>query len=1019
MDHTIQISTTEKSAQELVPKRDIDDIFEIYQDRKVTDFKEYKNLDGLLEKLNVIKATGLDHHNLDDLQKRRSMYSVIVDQEEKSKSIFEYIFDALEDVMLRLLIVVACVSICLGIIQDGWAKGWFEGTSIIVSVIIVVSIQSYSDYSKEKQFAVLHKIQAVQEHETKRNGHIHMLNVKDWVVGDIIQITPGCVPKADGILISCDIPVQTDESSLTGENEPQHKEIGCCIFEGCPIVDGYGEMVILRLGSDSCQGRIKALMSEEDEEETTPLQDKLEIMANQIGVLALYAASITFITLISFQIYNNYNKDLCFFCLEFFQDLSRHLMAAFGIIIMAIPEGLPLSVTIALAYSVHQMYLEKNLVKKLKSCETMGGVSDICTDKTGTLTYGNMILKKILLNSNSYNVESLVNNKSQTKELLLKIIQNTSKAIVDVADDGVAIQKGNITEIGLIKWVLEQEQPRSYYNQQKIKEFPFTSKNRCSGTIVNINGTQYLYVKGQPDTIIPSCSNIYHNDDVIEFDEAKKQKILKNIEEHNCLAFRGLTFAIKQIEGDFSSDFNTVQLNDLISSNDLTFVATCYLQDIVREEVPKAVESLRRAGVTTRMITGDAYQTAKAIGIQTGIIYPHEESAITTGYQIAQMSDLELSSCVDKFKIVAKCSPEQKLKFVKALKSQDKIVAVTGDGTNDALCFQVSDVAFTMGQKGTEIIKEAGDIILIDDNYASIVTACSWGRNIQEGIRKFLVFQLTVNIVGVFICLLGSVIIQESPLSSSQMLWINLIMDTFASLALATDHPTEELLRRQPYRRNEDLINGYMKRNIVFQCIYQIVALSFVLLYGDNIFGVPEMQYLDVHEFNHNGAIHMTIFFHTFVLLQLFNEFNCRDLRRDILNPFKDLFRNKYFLGVIIFSFIVQYSLVFFGGQTFRCTRINLVQHLFCIIIGMGGLLVGLIVNLIPESFYESIAMFRDYNQLQIYESQRKQSGEHLLNIDSACQANESYQHEEGEYGSMSMEHQENIKKELFGEKNL
>ncbi|EGR28148.1 hypothetical protein IMG5_182320 [Ichthyophthirius multifiliis] len=736
-------------------------------------------------------------------------------------------------------------------------------------------------------------------------------------------------------------------------------------------------MVICRLGKNTIRGKISVLVKEENQL-MTPLQQKLEILASQIGKYGVIASVLTFLVLFFSLIYKSYIGLQCFWCLDFFQNIVRNFIVSLSIIVMAVPEGLPLCITLSLAYSVNIMFRDFNLVKKLSACEVMGAVTDVCSDKTGTITTGTMNLQRIIVDENIIEENQLQD--GALKNIMINIIKYTSKAIIDKGENGEIVQKGNLTEIGLLKWIMKEKDIKQIKNIEVLKEFPFTSITRYSASIVKQENKAIIYLKGLP-TLIEKCSQMLTiKGEIKPLSNIIKAEINQKIEQECQKAFRVLILAYKPIE--------KIEENiEILQEQDYILVTVLFLRDQIRPEVAQAVQQLAQAGICTRMITGDNKLTAKAIGQEVNIIpsilTEEDDDLIITGNQLETMENVD---DILKYRIVASCNPFQKHKFVKLIQDQKKIVAVTGDGNNDALCFKSANVSFAMGIKGTEMVKENADIILLNDNFASIVTSwflfyiyiyiclylfSLWGRNIYQSVRKFITFQITVNVVAIFMTFFGSLALQVSPFNSSQILWVNLIMDTFASLALATDKPIPFLMQRGPFRENERILNGNIFKNILFQAVYQICILIFVVFAADDIFQIPEFTHMDSDAYNPEIAVHITIFFHTFILLQFFNELNCRNISDNLINPFERIFDNFYFLGVMVIQVIIQYVLVEYGGQVFGCSPLNFNQHVFCLFLAAGGLVVGILIKFIKKDKIQGYVNFISQEEIDIFQANK------------------------------------------------
>ena len=784
--------------------------------------------------------------------------------------------------------MAALISLIIGIWKDGIGRGWIEGVTIWIAVIIVVSVSAGNNYIKEQQFQELLRVRKQRTITASRNGSISELNIHELLVGDIIHIRSGeCLP-VDAILLSGSS-IEADESSITGEVENLHKlslddimqgsdnSSTPFLIAGTSIVNGKGIGVVCNVGESSTLGKMNAkVFSRGNQEEPTILQQKLEKIAHLIGIFGVWAAVITVTGLIFNLLVSNSWEGVSLFRTETVKQIVSYVILGITIIVVAVPEGLPLAVTIALAYSVGKMKDKNNLVRKLQSCETMGGANNICSDKTGTLTQNQMEVVAAYFDMTYFDhteISSLYKLISpHTLEALCHgICVNSTAFLMKDSITGEEIKSGNPTECALLKLSAAQNYHYEDYRDKELFMIPFSSKRKRMTSVIQIEeNTVRVFCKGASELILEKCEKYLGvKGEQKMFHFLEKEKIELNIiSKFASDGMRTVTLAYKDLSvEEFELQRYTKTEDQTIweeLESNLILIGIVGIMDPIRDDVPEAVRKCNNAGINVRMITGDNINTAKAIARKAGILSKtdeHRKFACMEGFQFRQMCgglilDENNTECVSKMsvfrmitddlKVLARSSPEDKYLLVTGLKQDSNIVAVTGDGTNDAPALKKANVGFAMGKCGTEIAKEAADIILLDDNFSSIVTACKWGRNIYDSIRKFLQFQLTVNIVAIFMVFIGGVVLGESPFTSVQMLWVNLIMDTFASLALATEPPSDTLLNQAPYSKDEFIISPFMLSNILSHSFYQILVLSFLLFSGPNVFIVYILcRYLD------------------------------------------------------------------------------------------------------------------------------------------------------------------------------
>eukprot|EP01091_Cochliopodium_minus_P014751 TRINITY_DN505_c0_g1_i1.p1 TRINITY_DN505_c0_g1~~TRINITY_DN505_c0_g1_i1.p1 ORF type:complete len:1009 (-),score=313.19 TRINITY_DN505_c0_g1_i1:89-3070(-) len=908
--------------------------------------KDVSYINGGIEKISKILDTdlqkGLTKKQLND-PKRKQFYGINKLPERPPKSFFAYFFDALEDTTIIILIVAAVVSIILGVAVEKESGGWIEGTAILFAVVIVGFVIAGNEFSKEKQFRKLARVSNDILIKVIRGGQQIAVSTFDIVVGDIVYLEAGDKICADGIIIDHD-DMKCDESQMTGETDaikkgPNSPYLLC----GCQVLDGRGTMLVAAVGPHTQWGRIKALVMKEGED--TPLQIHLEELAESIGKMGLVAAAFTFITLFVKWIVPLLGNPNHSFGWQDIDEPVDFLLTAITIVAVAVPEGLPLAVTISLAYSMFKMMKDNNLVRHLEACETMGGATNICSDKTGTLTENRMTVVEAIVGDKYFsNLErENVNLNEKVADLFAKSVSLCSTAFWTLDEQNLRRYVGSKTECALLEFIEKSKYEFSEIRSSNPikKMFPFNStKKKMTALSAGESGRVLIWSKGAPENMITFCNQyVDENNQTQKLDNEKSEQLLKQVEKMATKGLRTIAIAYKSVEEP--SDWETFKE----PSTGFTLIGICGIKDPVRKDVPGAVATCQRAGIYVRMLTGDNILTANHIAKECGIL--KEGGVSMEGPEFRKLSDKQLDEIIPKLQVLARCSPQDKYRLVHRLKFLGEVVAVTGDGTNDAPSLAEADVGFSMGIVGTEVAKEASDIVLLDDSFNSIVAAVMWGRNVYDSIRKFVQFQVTVNIVAVTLAFIGAVSYGESPLTPIQMLWVNLIMDTMAALALATESPHKSLLDRKPYGRHENILTPAMWRNILGQAICQLIIMFFLMYLPHRIpyFGLPPPGSWTTFQTD----LHQTLIFNTFVWCQIFNEFNARKLGNE-LNVFVGLFGNTIFVGVLIFTVTVQILIVQFAGRFASCVPLSFTQWVACVFIGSSSVPVGFLLRLIPIS---------------------------------------------------------------------
>ncbi|XP_068108974.1 plasma membrane calcium-transporting ATPase 2 isoform X4 [Hyperolius riggenbachi] len=1029
---------------------DLRSLMELRGTEAVVKIKEcYGDTDGLCKRLKTSPTEGLPG-TLIDLEKRRQVFGKNFIPPKKPKTFLQLVWEALQDVTLIILEIAAIISLGLsfyrppggdntgcggvaaGAEDEGEAEaGWIEGAAILLSVVCVVLVTAFNDWSKEKQFRGLQsRIEQEQKFSVVRGSQVIQIPVAELVVGDIAQVKYGDLLPTDGLFIQGN-DLKIDESSLTGESDQVRKSVDKdpMLLSGTHVMEGSGRMLVTAVGVNSQTGIIFTLLGAsemEDEKkdkkgkmqdgnvdsiqnkvkqqdgaaamemlplksaeggdgeekekkkshshkkEKSVLQGKLTKLAVQIGKAGLVMSAITVIILVLYFAVDNFVVQKRQWLPEctpiYIQYFVKFFIIGVTVLVVAVPEGLPLAVTISLAYSVKKMMKDNNLVRHLDACETMGNATAICSDKTGTLTTNRMTVVQVYIGDVHYKeIPDSDALPAKTLDVLVHAIginsAYTSKVLPPEREGGLPRQVGNKTECGLLGFVLDLKRDyqtvRNVIPEEKLyKVYTFNSVRKSMSTVVKLeDGSFRMYSKGASEIVLKKCSTILDGagEPRLFRPRDRDEMVKKVIEPMACDGLRTICVAYRDFPASPEPDWE--KENDIVT--DLTGICVVGIEDPVRPEVPEAIRKCQRAGITVRMVTGDNINTARAIAIKCGIIHPGEDFICIEGKEFnrrirnekGEIEQERIDKIWPKLRVLARSSPTDKHTLVKGIIDstqieQRQVVAVTGDGTNDGPALKKADVGFAMGIAGTDVAKEASDIILTDDNFSSIVKAVMWGRNVYDSISKFLQFQLTVNVVAVIVAFTGACITQDSPLKAVQMLWVNLIMDTFASLALATEPPTESLLLRRPYGRNKPLISRTMMKNILGHAVYQLTLIFTLLFAGEVIFNIDSGRNAPLHS---PPSEHYTIIFNTFVMMQLFNEINARKIHGE-RNVFDGIFRNPIFCTIVLGTFAIQIVIVQFGGKPFSCAPLQLDQWMWCIFLGFGELVWGQVIATIPSS---------------------------------------------------------------------
>lgn len=839
----------------------------------------------LLAKIGTDSEKGL---NPEQVEKSRSTYGTNSFVRQSHESLAKRIWDASTEPMLVMLIFAAIITLAVNITRyfTGGEYNFLECVGIFAAIALSVVITIITEGKSAKAFEALNKINEDTLIKVIRNGEPQLITQKEIVVGDIIMIETGDKIVADGRLFSSN-DLSVDESALTGESLPVKKdaEFVCqkstpvaeranMLYSGCFVSAGNGQMLVTGVGNDTEFGQIAQELSS-IEKTTTPLQEKLDKLGKQITVLGASAAAIVFaIEVLQFVMNGQLNLDT----------VSDAFITSIVLIVAAVPEGLPTIVAVSLALNIIKMSKENALVKKMIACETIGCVNIICSDKTGTLTENRMTVQKI------YTGGELIDPEQLKDEMLLKNYCINSNANIS-EEDGSWSFIGNPTEGSLLaaaaKAGVDYQELR--HAADIVRVFPFSSQNKDMSTIVRENGKEILYVKGNPEKIISLCTGI---------SEEEKEKNFHLMEEFQNKAGRLLAFAHKELEGQYNDEEQDEVEQGLIYDG---FVV---ISDPLSPDVYESIRNCRSAGIEVKMLTGDNIRTARAIANELHML--DDDHIAVEAVDIEKLTDEELKEALKKIQVIARSTPLVKMRVVKLLKEQGNVVAVTGDGINDAPAIKHADVGIAMGIAGTDVTKEASDMVLLDDSFSTIIKAVQWGRGIYENFKRFIQFQLTVNVSSVVVVICSILAGFSAPFTALELLWINIIMDGPPALTLGLEPIRPDLLKHKPTRRNENIISKKMLLRIFVNGIF--ISVIFMLQHFKNFLGAaPEEE--------------ATVLFTLFVLFQLFNAFNCREL--DDTPMFKNLLKNKLMLGVFFLVLILQGIITQFGAAVFETVPLS------------------------------------------------------------------------------------------------
>ncbi|TNJ28912.1 Plasma membrane calcium-transporting ATPase 2 [Giardia muris] len=954
---------------------------------------KFGGTEKLIQDLQTDGLTGLSDSAV---TAHRAFYGVNKVEPRPPKSFICLFFETFKDVTIIILLVAAIISIVVNVIPqlNPEPLGWIDGVAILVAVILVALVSSINNYSKEKQFRKLNAVKNDKKIKVVRNGSDTVISIFDIVVGDIVILELGDQIPADGLLLQAN-DMKCDESGMTGETDEIKKdpEDHPFVTGSCLVTHGSGRMLVTAVGRYSKYGDILATLQEEDEQ--TPLQEKLEVLAKYIGYIGMAMAGVTVIALIiRFFVDGKHTKR------RNYVEWVKYFITGITIIVVAVPEGLPLAVTISLAFSMKKMMKDQCLVRKLQACETMGGVNNITSDKTGTLTLNQMTVVRMRVAGTQYakqgtgkeviqpgtkmlptkaDVDNGTFNKGIAEIFALNAsINSTANLSTETNDlEEKVVVVGSKTEGALL--LLTRDMGFAYKEYRELlvhngdargviaHAFEFTSDRKRMSVVLDLqklcgkseasrlntalslvgSKTDYLvFTKGASEIVLGRCSRVLTAEgQQVPLDDAMRKAYDETITEYArqslrtfCLAYRVVSRTDGDATGEIGTDEETGRpitgskyKSAEFVEQDLILICLVGIMDPLRPGVADAVERSKRAGITVRMVTGDNLITAVAIAKDCGILpedLPDDKlpQYVITGPDFRKLEDAEVDRLLPTLQVIARAAPKDKYRLVKRLKLYNNIVAATGDGSNDAPQLKAADVGLAMGIAGTEVAKEASDIIIMDDNFLSIVRAVEWGRTVLSNVRKFLQFQLTVNVAAVVVAFLGAAALEESPLTALQMLYVNLIMDSLGALALATEDPAKDVLDYQPVHRAASLITPCMLRNILVASVYEIVVILLMIFpgVGDTVTMVPQGLFDtagDTYVEEATRAYRYTCIYNFFIFAQIFNEFNSRRIHSE-LNVFQGLHKAVMFLVIFLGTTTLQIIIMLVPG-------IRLLFHIF------------------------------------------------------------------------------------------
>lgn len=923
-----------------------EELVKLVQDRESESLRELGGVRGVARLLGTNVEKGIAD-DFQEIEKRRRAFGSNTYPKKPPRGFLKFLYDSCKDLTLVILMVCAVLSLALGIKSHGIQEGWYDGVSIAVAVTLVILVTAISDYRQSFQFLALSEEKRNIKVQVIRGGRRQELSIFQVVTGDIVSLNIGDQVPADGLFVDGHS-LSLDESSMTGESEPVnvHDRMPY-LLSGSKVQDGHGFMLVTGVGMLTEWGQLMAEVGEDSGEET-PLQVRLNGVATFIGYVGTSVAGLVCVILFIFYFVghtegsNNSGK---------FQagrtsasDIGNSVVDIFvvavTIVVVAVPEGLPLAVTLTLSYSMKKMIADKALVRRLSACETMGSATTICSDKTGTLTLNQMNVVKVWVAGELRDtVAELQSLHEDFHNLLLEgIVQNSSGSVFVPTEGGELEVTGSPTEKAVLLWGLKLgmdfESVRLQSTVLQVETFNSIKKRAGVAVKVSETGKVHAHWKGAAELILHDCNKLLYSDNSTHaLTQDERNHLMHVIDGMAAESLRCIAFGFQEV------DSKEVPIGEQLDTwkvpgSCLTLLAIIGIKDPCRPEVRDAVRQCQEAGIRVRMVTGDNIFTAKAIAAECGIL---QEGIAIEGATFRNYTPEMRRQESPNIVLMARSSPSDKLLLVRTLRDLGEVVAVTGDGTNDAPALREADIGLAMGIQGTEVAKENSDILILDDNFASVVKVVRWGRSVYLNIQKFIQFQLTVNVAALTINFVAAVSSGDVPLTAVQLLWVNLIMDTLGALALATEHPTDDLLHRPPVGWKEPLISNVMWRNILSQAFYQIIVLLVLQFRGESLM---RLSGTDAHNIN------TTLIFNAFVFCQLFNEVNARKLAER--NVFRGLLSNRLFLGILAFSVVFQVIIVEFLNDFASTVKLEWQYWVISIVIGFVSWPLAFVVKHIP-----------------------------------------------------------------------
>ncbi|XVE87010.1 hypothetical protein DITRI_Ditri18aG0081200 [Diplodiscus trichospermus] len=907
-----------------------DELGSIVEGHDVKKLKFHGGVDGVAAKLSTSTTNGLTS-DTGLLNKRREVYGINKFADAEAKGFWVFVWEALHDMTLMILGVCAFVSLIVGIAMEGWPKGAHGGLGTVVSILLIVFVTATSDYCQSLQFRDLDKEKKKITVQVTRSACRQKMLLYDLLPGDMVHLNIGDQVPADGLFVS-GFSVLIDESSLTGESEPVMVNAeNPFMLSGTKLQDGSCKMMVTTVGMRTQWGKLMATLSEGGDDET-PLQVKLNGVATIIGKVGMFFAVVTSAVMLQGLLISKLREGTIW---SWSGNEALQMLEFFAV---AVPEGLPLSVTLSLAFSMKKMMNDKALVRHLAACETMGSATSICSDKTGILTTNHMTVVKSCIcmgvkevgNDNKASFCSDIP-ESAVKLLLQSIFTNTGGEIVS-NKDGQREILGTPTETALLEFGLSLGRDSQAERQASkiVKVEPFNSTKKRMGVVLQLpEGGLRAHTKGASEIVLAGCDKVINsNGEVVPLDEKSINHLNATINQFANEALRTLCLAYMELENGFSPD-------NAIPVSGYTCIGIVGIKDPVCPGVKESVATCRSAGITVRMVTGDNINTAKAIARECGILT--DDGITIEGPDFREKSQEEMLTLIPKIQVMARSSPMDKHTLVKQLRTTfDEVVVVTGDGANDAPALWEADIGLAMGIAGTVVAKESADVIILDDNFSTIVTVAKWGRSLYINIQKFAQFQLTMNIVALIVdfsaCLTGN-----APLTAVQLLWVNMIMDTLGPLALATEPPTDELMKSSPVLKRGKFISNVMWRNILGQSFYQLMVIWYLQAKGEAMFDLdgPDCD-----------LILNTLIFNSFVFCQVFNEISSRNMEQ--INVFKGILDNYVFVAVLGCTAVFQVIIIELLGTFASTTPLTCSQWFGSVFIGFLGMPIAAILKMIP-----------------------------------------------------------------------